>query len=93
MFDHEALRDESSSFIGTLREVLYDSDNDASMIDSDLKAVNMDQMMGNYVRTMPLQDGSPRSVDAMVISCDDTFFLIEYKNGKKGERKQRCDLE
>ncbi len=81
MFDHEALRRASAQYKTTLRETSCDDKNRKHMVDSTAEAVNVDQMMVDYVDALPLQDGRPRSVDAMIEKADGTECLIEFKNG------------
>jgi len=81
MFDHESLKRASAKYITTLHDASRDDKNQKYMVDSTVKAVNVDQMMKDYVKALPLQDGRPRSVDAMVEKADGTECLIEFKNG------------
>lgn len=81
MFDHDALRRASSQYTTTLHETSLDDRNQRYMVESTVEAVNVDQMMKDYVQNLPRQDGRPRSVDAMVKKADGTECLIEFKNG------------
>lgn len=60
--------------ICSIREASMDTDNDISMVDSDLKVVNFDGVKNEYRKSL-------KSNDALFVDLNYRIFFIEFKNG------------
>jgi hypothetical protein len=74
------------NFQDTLESTSKDSDNSDKMTACQNIAVNIDKLKDHFARNMGLEE-FPKSCDALYMTPQKEFFMIEFKNGRIGKRE------
>lgn len=70
--------------MSTLKETSIDKHDNGSvcyMTNSPLRAVNFDDVKGEYIKYLKLEKDAPKSIDALYIKSEEKAIFIEFKNG------------
>ena len=73
-------------FSATMKDASADTTKGEYMTDDTTVVINFDCLKDDYVKSLKLSE-IPTSCDALYLHSDETFYLIEFKNGIIDEKK------
>lgn len=76
----------------TLKQLSYDEANQEYLTDSEIMAVDFDQVKRCYTSNLGVRDRCAHSVDALLYKDDGTLYFVEFKNQKISKGKDAKDL-